>query len=112
MDTLPIQKDPRFKKLFDHYLYQVDMFKATEKMKYGVILSAITAPFFTIAASMQMSIKAHENLYGQTKGQGIQNLKQLYQKVEEVKKIGTNEKSLVESKSDSNVKVYETKKQK
>jgi hypothetical protein len=56
-----------------------------------------------------MSVLKHQNMYG-TPMSDSHAIKKMFEKVKEAKKIAaSDEKSLVESKSDANIKVYESK---
>ena len=107
METLPIERDPRFKKLLDHYSLNIEKLKKVELSRFSAIFSFVTAPFFTIAASMQLSVKAHENLYGKP-GQQVTSLKELVDKTEKMKRITSDEKAVVKTEADSQVKIYKS----
>lgn len=109
MEAFPVEKDPRFIKLLDLYRSKVEIYKKVETARFGAMVSVLTAPFFCIAASMQLSVKAHENLYGK-KGQGLTNIQQLQIKTEELKQIAGNDKAVVKSEERTDVKVYKSDK--
>ena len=84
--------------------------KAINKLeiaRFSMLFSIFTAPFFTIAASMQMSVKPHENLYGAPQ-RDTDSLKMLSEKLKMKQLTGTQNKSLIKSNSTSNVKIFES----
>ena len=81
-------------------------------IRFGLLFSLITAPFYTIAASMQMSVMPHLNMYGKS-GSDAEVMKKLADQTSGVKKIeGPNSKAIIESKSDADIKVYQSSRQK
>ncbi|CAI2372067.1 unnamed protein product [Moneuplotes crassus] len=112
MEKLPIEKDPRYKILLSNYSLKVQSQSKMDLWKVSGLFSFFFAPFYTVAASMQMSVKAHENLYG-TPQRDRDALKMFAEKTDKKKMLENSEgKSLVKSDSNANIKVFESKRTK
>jgi hypothetical protein len=52
MDKVPIEKDPRFLRIYNKYLLKVEKQRLLNYQRFGVMLSLLIGPMHTIAASM------------------------------------------------------------
>ena len=104
-ENIPIEKDPRFQKLFNLYLHKIDQAKVFSSIGYTTVFSVFTGPLFTMAAAMQMSIMPHMNIYGSPTADPRQKLTE---RASNTKKLESKDsKALVKQKG--NIKVYKNK---
>ena len=68
---MPIESDPRFKKLLKEYKYKCDTTRARNNLFVSAAASVITSPLYVVSMSMQMSVMPNLTIYGDVKPSDI-----------------------------------------